>query len=543
MRAVTETLLPRAAILCCAIAGWHCSGRTSVERNTKSPTPVADVVHIATVTPDAAPPPAKPRLSCAEPLHAVATWEHQVGATVAAFYCTDASGIRNGDFIVLYPNGATAIVGAMSNDELHGHWQRLAPSGVVVEAGDYSHGHKDGDWQQWSRDGKLLGSYAMNLGTGTENMWNDDGWLWRQRAMTDGISNGVSSLLSPLGLEVLHETFKNGLLDGPRFAGDKMLLRMEEKWRDGARVGERKLYRRGLIWQQDGFDSKGRRHGGFSFWRDKKTKRDVGAYAHGHRVGPWKWFDSSGNVERLGAYLDGRRDGAWSEMYENKITWTGQYKNGRADGTFSYFDYRGNEIGSFDMKDGTGTMLTFTAAKKIDSKVDYKDGRREGLYQELTAQAKVLVEGHYRNGKRHGTWIEKTATGAVVLSCEFAKDKLVAEYRRYSSGNVQVKATYGTGKQAGERNGEYLEYADNTVVIRGHYSDDQKDGVWQQFDRDGKLTVAATWSEGELNGSWQEFNNGKLSVTGLYAAGVRAGTWQWLDGNGTVLREAIYKAP
>ncbi len=546
----------RSATLCviASAALAACSGRPVGDRNaTPTPNPFTSVatavaanptvVAKPTAMPVATPAPAKSRLTCPTGTNAVSQWAFEVGANVPAYFCTSSTGEQNGPFIVLYPGGATAITGTQQTDELHGAWHRFAADGTELESGVFDHGSKDGVWQQWSTTGALLGSYTMAHGTGVERLWSDDGRLIRERTLVDGIADGPASTFGPTGTPLITENFKHGVLDGPRTVGDKTVLRIDDKWRDGVRTGDRKMWRRGILLQQDGFDNKGRHHGKFMFWRDRKTFRDAGAYEHGRRVGEWKWFDSGGNVERIGGYVDGRRDGAWREMKDARTTWTGQYKSGRPDGTFTFFDYRGNIVGSFDMKDGTGTMLRFSSPKKVERKFEYVDGKPDGLYQELSTQGKVVLEGHYHAGKKHGAWIEKTAGGSWILGCEYARDKLTGDYRKYIGGKISVKARYGTGKQAGLRHGEYQEFTGDTVTVQGQFADDLKTGTWNSYDSAGTLTSSSTWNAGVLDGPWQEFANGKPAVTGLYRAGMRTGTWSWFDGNGTVVREVQHKAP
>ncbi len=530
-----------------------CSGRPVGERSAAAtPNPFAGVATAVTETStsnaDATPvtnPPIEParRLTCPTGTTAVKQWAFELGANVPAYYCTSSNGEQNGPFLVLYPGGATAITGNQLAEELHGEWHRFAPDGIELEAGSFDHGIKDGVWQQWSNAGTLLGSYTMTHGTGIERRWYDDGSVLRERTLVDGIANGPAKLVDSAGVVLCSEGFKHGVLDGPRSVGDKTILQVDDTWRNGKRSGERKMWRRGMLLQQDSFDNKGQRHGKFMFWRDRKTFRDVGAYTHGRRVGEWKWFDTRGNLERIGGYLDGRRDGAWREMNNARTSWTGQYKNGRPDGTFTFFDYRGGVVGSFDMKDGTGTMLRFSSPKKVERKIEYVDGRPDGLYQELTTQGKVVLEGHYRAGKKHGSWIEKTANGAWILGCQYARGQLTGDYRKYIAGKIAVKAHYGTGKQAGLRDGEYQEFTGDTVTVQGQFVDDRKTGSWNTYDSTGTLTSSATWNAGVLDGLWQEFANGKPAVAGLYSAGQRTGTWSWFDGNGTVVREVQHNTP
>jgi antitoxin component YwqK of YwqJK toxin-antitoxin module len=54
------------------------------------------------------------------------------------------------------------------------NWQK---TGKKSGEGRYHDGLQDGTWRQWD-DGKLVGAYEMDMGTGTEVWWLDDGTPW-----------------------------------------------------------------------------------------------------------------------------------------------------------------------------------------------------------------------------------------------------------------------------------------------------------------------------------------------------------------------------
>ncbi len=103
------------------------------------------------------------------------------------------------------------------------------------------------------------------------------------------------------------------------------------------------------------------------------------------------------------------------------------------------------------------------------------------------------------------------------------------------------------------------------VVVEGHYSADQKHGLWKEWTPegallleqswkhgkldgpvkkyvDGKLATEATYVEGKAVGPYSEFRNGKPALTGQFIDDQKDGTWTIYAGDGAVLRIATYRA-
>jgi hypothetical protein len=80
----------------------------------------------------------------------------------------DVVGIRYFDQI-----GQLELERPMRNELLHGTLYGVE-DGVVVSAEPYRNGFAHGIAKQWSRDGDLIGSYSMKLGTGL------DLWRWKK---------------------------------------------------------------------------------------------------------------------------------------------------------------------------------------------------------------------------------------------------------------------------------------------------------------------------------------------------------------------------
>jgi antitoxin component YwqK of YwqJK toxin-antitoxin module len=371
-------------------------------------------------------------------------------------------------------------------------------------------------------------------GTGTERFWLDDGTLYSERALRAGVPSGEDKIYAADGTPLVAAQWSAGKLDGPRAAGTRTTLRIDETFAHGVRRGARQIWQFGALVLDESYDRRGRRDGDYAIWRNKKVMRVHGQYDHGKRDGLWTWSDREGNKEREGNYLDGKRDGPWTEWFDKQIVFTGGYARGRPDGEFIYYDRNQNELGRFDIKNGTGTMLTYWPNRKIATRQRMVQGAADGLYQELTNRGKIVVEGRYRNDARHGAWKEWTADGALTLEQTWKRGKLDGAVKKLVDGAVATEASYKDGKATGN----YVEYRNGKPAVTGQFFDDRKTGVWTQYDAEGRVTLTATYKDGVLDGPWKQLI-GDSVLEGTLTQGRRTGTWTQTSRGGDV-RQVTY---
>ena len=475
--------------------------------------------------------PEPPRLACDPGSEVTAA-----RAPDPSWFCTRPDGTRHGPFIALFPDGTIEITGSYKHGALDGAWQRHRPTGTLIESGAYAAGQKTGHWQMFGPSGALLGEYDMVAGTGTERFWLDDGTLYRERTLKAGVAAGDDKIYGPDGTPLVSAVWTAGKLDGPHAVGTRAQLRIEETFAAGVRRGARQIWQFWTLVVDESYDRHGRHDGEYTIWRNKKLMRLHGQFDHGKRDGLWTWNDRDGNKEREGNYLDGKRDGPWTEWIENKIVFTGSYAQGKPDGEFIYYDRNENELGRFEIKGGTGTMLTFWPNKKVASRQHMYQGAADGLYQELTIKGKVTVEGRFRNDLRHGAWKEWTADGVPTLEQSWKRGKLDGVVRKYVDGKRSTEATYKDGKAAGS----YVEYRDGKPALTGQFADDRRTGVWTSYDPEGHVTLTATYKDGVLDWPWRQLVAGAV-IEGAMTQGRRTGTWRRTDKAGDV-RELAYPA-
>ena len=73
-----------------------------------------------------------------------------------------------------------------------------------------------------------------------------------------------------------------------------------------------------------------------------------------------------------------------------------------------------------------------------------------------------------------------------------------------------------------------------TVRKRNHYTDGKKDGYWESFHDNGKLSEKGKYKKGLRVGIWESYHdNGQLWVRGKYTKdGTRDASWEYFDKKG-----------
>jgi antitoxin component YwqK of YwqJK toxin-antitoxin module len=453
------------------------------------------------------------------------------------WYCVRPDGTRHGPFITLFPDNTIEISGTYKDGTLDGPWERHhAVTAAIIEQGAYANGQKHGKWRQSNPQGSVIGEYEMVSGTGVEKRWYEDGPLYSETALKAGVLHGAAKVYLHDGGLIANARHVKGKLHGPRAFGTKSSMRFEETFAGGVRRGPRKIWNQGLIIEET-YDRRGRLDGPFTVTRTNKLPRVQGEYLSGKRTGDWVWHDRDGKKEREGSYVDGKRDGDWLEWVDDKLMFSGTYSLGRPNGTFTYFTKTGTELGKFDIKDGTGWMLTFHTNGKPWSKQWLYKGVEGGTFQILTRLGKPLLEGHYAGGVKHGVWKEWNADGVLLLEKTWKRGKLEGVVKKYVGGKLAMQATYVAGKAEGP----YIEYRLEQPSVTGQFADDRKTGTWTSYGPDGAVVVTATYNAGVLDGPWRELVGGVV-LEGEMVAGRRSGTWTRTDKVGGV-RKLTYRTP
>lgn len=152
------------------------------------------------------------------------------------------------------------------------------------------------------------------------------------------------------------------------------------------------------------------------------SRRAVGHYQDGVRVGVWREWHPNGKLWTVGAYVDGKRDGRWIEYSHNGLViFEGTYRAGVVDGAWVAYD-----------EDGEWARQGVVVDGKLEGEVSLTRGR-------------VRVVRGYRGNKPHGRWARYLGD-ELLYEATYVDGLLEGDVVEYENGAVKTVETYRAGE-------------------------------------------------------------------------------------------------
>ena len=184
---------------------------------------------------------------------------------------------------------------------------------------------------------------------------------------------------------------------------------------------------------------------------------------------------------------------------------------------------RSSDTETVEIRDEEGRLERFQRNKK--------DHKKEGLYQKLSADGKLLEEAQYfrdtlegprkyyhpngavesietyKNGKYHGKYLKFYENGTPSIEQDFVAGAMEGlSIRYYPNGAVEERVTMKNN----EENGPFQEYYDNgnvkTVGVYAPFGEESalEQGVLQEYDENGQLVRIADCVNGRCTTRWKK---------------------------------------
>lgn len=142
-----------------------------------------------------------------------------------------------------------------------------------------------------------------------------------------------------------------------------------------------------------------------------------------------------------------------------------------------------------------------------------KYGERHGEFTE-TNEGKVTTQGTYKNGIKVGKWQSSNKDGSVV-------------YENFTQ----------TGKLDGSR--QVVDKETERLLLSEEYTNGLRNGVFEEFDTQGRRTTYGKYAMGKKVGDWVE-HEGTQRWEGNYVQGDRDGTWVQYNKHGYRVAKLSY---
>jgi len=314
---------------------------------------------------------------------------------------TDASGMKQGEWIDFYPGGSIKAERSYRDDQLHGYYKEYDERGKLLVTLLYDNGKVTGtdldnsseiDIQnRYDEAGRLVysGPYKENVPVGIHREYNPDGSIKNARIYND---NGV--LISEGIVDA------EGNRNGP--------------WKDFSPAGT-------LI--AEGNYTANRRTGGWKFYNSAGRLEQAGSYSNGRIDGTWRWYYPDGELLREEDYYQGKRDGSYTEYTRTgEIIAQGTYTDGERNGMWKVTAGDNAEEGEYILGLPDGEWKSYYPDGKLRFKGEYRQGNPEGHHILYYENGRTKEDRYYRNGFRTKTWKKFNELGEVILTVTYRDD-------------------------------------------------------------------------------------------------------------------------
>ncbi|MNU56010.1 MORN repeat variant [compost metagenome] len=316
------------------------------------------------------------------------------------------------------------------------------------------------------------------------------------------------------------------------------------KWlyydRFGTLVEERNYYR-------------GKLHGRvIASYSNGKSKQE-GYFKMGEQDSIVREWDETGKLSVQGSFKFGKPYGIWEYYYV-----TGQKKQVEEiiDSTVYLREFwMPDSLHTQKIKDGTGEYLTFFDTGMEKEWYNYKNGLKNGPFEEFSIYGYMLINGKFQEGQKDSTWNYFYYTGAIEKTTNYVNGRLEGAYKYYyDNKQVNVEGAYKDGEKTGlwtwytkkgtkdqegsfdlgKQHGKWTYYyPTGQVSYNAEYDHDKKTGTWSYFYKDGSKFKVGSFQNDEKHGKWETwYENGTLLMSGVYKNGKEEGVWvnYWDDG-------------
>jgi len=314
---------------------------------------------------------------------------------------TDASGMKQGEWLDFYPEGNIKTERNYRDDMLHGYYKEYDERGKLFVTLLYE-------------NGKVTGTDIDNSAEiDIVNRYNDAGKLIYSGPFKEGI---------PVGIH--REYNENGTVKNAYLYNDNGVLISEGVVDDeGNRNGPWKDLSVGGVVIAEGNYADNRRAGTWKFYSTAGKLEQAGSYSNGRIDGTWRWYYPEGELLREEDYYQGRRDGQYTEYTRNgEIIARGTYADGERNGEWTFRSGDNTEAGTYLLGMRDGPWKAVYPNGKLRFKGDYNQGNPDGHHMIYYDTGRLKEERFYKNGLRTRTWKKYNEEGDVVLTITYRDD-------------------------------------------------------------------------------------------------------------------------
>ncbi len=364
----------------------------------------------------------------------------------------------------MYSGSAIAVIGiALISYFSDGKTTFKHPSGKKSAEGKMIGDELDGEWIYWYENGnkESIQYYKKGIEDSTWTWWNEDGTINKTGGYKNGLYHGKWTFYYPdEKIKSIENYFENRLHDTSWYYHNNGELSAKGIYLRGSMEGHWKFwYESGKLNQEGNYEANSEVGQWLSYYEDG-SKMLIAEYQddayklidywdeNGRQLitngnGKYQTFFSSGQMESQGTITNGIYTDQWSFWYENgQLKEVGDYVQGEyfiknswedsgntqvVNGNGKYVAYYENGVeeskGSFlgGLKDGQ--WIFKNDMDSITSKVNYKNGKANGLVLQYALTGKLYCEGNAIDNLQDGIWKWYFQNGSKESEVNFVDGK------------------------------------------------------------------------------------------------------------------------
>ena len=460
---------------------------------------------------------------------------------------------------------------------------------VIKKTGVFD--NENGFKKTFDTDGNIEAEFTLKDGeiNGTAKSYYPNGQLKVIANFINGIKQGASKEYDEYGNITGELNYLNGEVSGyfKTFKNGKPIMTATIK--NGKRNGISKEFddNGDLLAEYNYLNDE--LNGQYKIYLNNKLKK-IGGISNGVENGLFKFFDDEGRIEEEYNMKLGLLEGQYTKYYygEKKtiLKQTGFYADHKKNGLWKTLKYENNHIDLVDFTNYSKDVKNGLFKEVLNDSIifgSYKNGFLDGDYKVYislitlltgkingdTTNAPLIISGYYVEGAMNGFWRYYSLSKGIVKEGRFHQNEKYGEWKYYFENYVDSinKPEIYSGKlflienyNNGIKNGKEIRYAylyrkkkpcdatnnlNNTsidtcfsweyekILQTSYYRNGELDGLFEQFDSTGIVTLKGNYKGGKKEGFWLEsyvVNNLEKGsfytfLSGIYNDGLETGIW------------------
>lgn len=244
-------------------------------------------------------------------------------------------------------------------------------------------------------------------------------------------------------------------------------------------------------------DAQGRKQGPWArTWADSPQLRYTGQFKDDRPVGSFTYFATNGAVESIvDHYADGSAAHARHYHPNGRLMAEGRYVGQDKDSIWTYYGPDGGKRSMETWVKGRqhGEQLTWFSDGTLAERITYANGEQDGVHEQFFPGGQVKHRGTYVRGLGDGTFTWYHPNGVKEIEGRMVNgDRDGIWYHFLENGKVQLQLVYQQGR---------------------FIKDKKENGVFKEYCDDDQLRSEFTYVQGRLDGPFTEYHCNGTWVT------------------------------